>query len=113
MMSKSENIGSGAVVRNRIRNSRFACSCLLLLLVISGCRRDMQDQPKMKPYRGTTFFADGLSARPPIEGTVARGLLRTDTEFFTGKRSRTTAGPRTQSIQGQQQQAQGGQQGQG
>ena len=39
----------------------------------------------MKPYRGTTFYADGLSARQPIQGTVARGFLRTDTEFFTGK----------------------------
>jgi mono/diheme cytochrome c family protein len=61
----------------------------------------MQDQPKMKPYRGTTFFADKLSARQPIEGTVPRGFLRTDTELFTGKKSRTTAGPATQTIQGQ------------
>jgi cytochrome c5 len=47
----------------------------------------MQDQPKMKPFRGTTFFGDGLSSRQPIEGTVARGFLRTDTAFFTGKKS--------------------------
>jgi len=51
----------------------------------------MQDQPKMKPLRGTTFFGDGLSARQPIQGTVARGFLRADTEFFTGKKSGTTA----------------------
>jgi len=25
------------------------------LLVSAGCRRDMQDQPKMKPYRSSTF----------------------------------------------------------
>ena len=66
---------------------------LLLLPFISGCRQDMQDQPKMKPYRGTTFFADGLSARQPIQGTVARGFLRTDTEFFTGKKSGTQTAP--------------------
>jgi mono/diheme cytochrome c family protein len=47
----------------------------------------MQDQPKMKPYRSSTFFSDGLSTRPPIEGTVARGFLKTDTEFFTGKKA--------------------------
>jgi mono/diheme cytochrome c family protein len=47
----------------------------------------MQDQPKMKPFRSSTFFRDGLSTRPPIEGTVARGFLRADTEFFTGKRA--------------------------
>jgi len=74
---------------------------LLLLLIASGCRRDMQDQPKMKAFRGTAFFGDGLSARQPIPGTVARGFLRSNTEFFTGKKSKTTAGPGTQSIQGQ------------
>ena len=71
----------------------------LLVIFTAGCRQDMQDQPKMKPYRGTTFFADGLSARQPIQGTVARGFLRTDTEFFTGKRAGTTAGAGTQTAQ--------------
>lgn len=65
--------------------------CLLLaaycLLAAAGCRRDMQDQPKMKPYRQSTFFRDGLSTRPPIDGTIARGFLKTDTEFFTGKKA--------------------------
>ncbi|HEX5889293.1 MAG TPA: cytochrome c [Pyrinomonadaceae bacterium] len=41
----------------------------------------------MKPYRGTSFFGDGLSSRPPVEGTVPRGFLRTDSELFTGKKS--------------------------
>ena len=41
----------------------------------------------MKPYRSSSFFRDGLSTRPPIEGTVARGFLKTDTEFFTGKKA--------------------------
>lgn len=57
------------------------------LLLTAGCRRDMQDQPKMKPYRSSTFFRDGLSSRPPIDGTVPRGFLKTDTEFFTGKKA--------------------------
>jgi mono/diheme cytochrome c family protein len=74
---------------------------LVIPVFLTGCRQDMQDQPKMKPYRATTFFADRLSARQPIEGTVPRGFLRTDTELFTGKKSGTTAGPATQSIQGQ------------
>ena len=46
----------------------------------------------MKPYRGTTFYTDGLSSRKPVEGTVARGYLMTDTEFFTGKK-RGRGGP--------------------
>jgi len=68
--------------------ARFV-SCLLLSAVCLlgfGCRRDMQDQPKMKPYRPTVFFKDGLSSRPLVEGTVPRGFLKTDTEFFTGKK---------------------------
>jgi mono/diheme cytochrome c family protein len=51
----------------------------------------MQDQPKMKPYRSSVFFRDGLSTRPPIEGTIARGFLKTDTEFFTGKKAGKTS----------------------
>jgi mono/diheme cytochrome c family protein len=53
----------------------------------------MQDQPKMKAYRGTTFFSDGLSARQPVEGTVPRGYLRADVEFFTGKKRGSLTSP--------------------
>ena len=35
--------------------------------------------------RPSDFFADGRSARPLPEGTVARGQLRADKVFFTGK----------------------------
>jgi mono/diheme cytochrome c family protein len=58
----------------------------------------MQDQPKMKPFRGTSFFGDGLSARPPVQGTIARGFLRTDTELFTGKKSKSAAPAATASA---------------
>jgi hypothetical protein len=40
-----------------------------------GCRRDMQDQPKYRPLRPSGFFDDGRSARPLVDGTVARGGL--------------------------------------
>jgi cytochrome c5 len=56
--------------------------CLLLL---AGCRQDMHNQPRYKPLAGTAFFGDGRSARPPVEGTVARGHLRLDTARYTGK----------------------------
>ena len=65
------------------------CASLWLILIGSACRRDMQDQPKMKPMRSTSFFGDGLSSRQPIEGTVPRGFLRSETAFFTGKKSAT------------------------
>ena len=73
------------------KSKQFKLPIILVLAGLfgaSGCRRDMQDQPKMKPYRSTTFFADQLSTRQPIEGTVPRGFLRTDTEYFTGKKAK-------------------------
>jgi mono/diheme cytochrome c family protein len=45
----------------------------------------MHNQPKYRPLRATTFFADGASARPLVEGTVARGTLNEDQAFYTGK----------------------------
>ena len=58
---------------------------VLCLAATVACRQDMQDQPKFVPLRGSNFFADGRSARPLPEGTVARGHLRADTAFYTGK----------------------------
>jgi mono/diheme cytochrome c family protein len=52
---------------------------------LAACRQDMHDQPKYEPLGESTFFADGLSARPPVAGTVARGQLREDGLLSTGK----------------------------
>jgi hypothetical protein len=53
--------------------------------VLSACRIDMHVQPKQNPLSRSDFFADRRSERPPVEGTVARGQLREDTYFYTGK----------------------------
>jgi len=45
----------------------------------------------MKPFRSSTFFRDGISSRAPVTGTVPRGFLKADTEFFTGKKSRASS----------------------
>jgi mono/diheme cytochrome c family protein len=58
---------------------------VVCLAAIAGCRQDMHNQPKYRPLRGTAFFADGSSARPLVDGTVARGTLQEDVAFFTGK----------------------------
>jgi mono/diheme cytochrome c family protein len=58
---------------------------LLLPMLGAACRQDMHDQPKYKPFRPSEFFADGRSARPLVQGTVARGTLREDTVYYTGK----------------------------
>ena len=89
-MSKSEEM---TAAKRYIRHKKAKavicafCASLWLILLCGGCRYDMQDQPKMKPLRGTTFFNDGLSSRQPIEGAIPRGYLRSDTAFYTGKRS--------------------------
>jgi mono/diheme cytochrome c family protein len=44
----------------------------------------MHNQPKFVPQRGTDFYADGRSARPQVENTVARGQLHEDAYFYTG-----------------------------
>lgn len=43
----------------------------------------------MKPYRGTSFFGDGLSMRQPIPGTIPRGYLRSDSVLFSGKKEKS------------------------
>jgi mono/diheme cytochrome c family protein len=86
---------AGEQRQSEICNLKSAIGAVLLFVCLfsfSGCRRDMQDQPKMKPYRGTSFFGDGLSARPPVEGTIPRGYLRTDTALFTGKKNKALTG---------------------
>ena len=54
-------------------------------LAATGCRQDMHDQPKLKPYRSSEFFADGSGMRPLPAHTVARGSLQEDSHFFTGR----------------------------
>src|SRR2546421_11992444 len=73
----------------RGRSSRVLAFCLLLsafCLLVSGCRRDMQDQPKAIAYRENSFYKDGTGSRPLVEGTVPRGYLRDNREFFFGKK---------------------------
>jgi cytochrome c len=65
--------------------SRKVQCWLPFVLALSACRQDMHDQPRYKPLAGTDFFGDGRSARPEVEGTVARGHLRIDAARFTGK----------------------------
>jgi len=75
-------------------------SCLALVVVISAvsCYRErvserepihinpsMDSQPKNKPQSSSAFFADGAAMRRPVEGAVAKGDLREDEIYYTGK----------------------------
>ena len=72
---------------------------MLLLLITSllGCTRgstsknppihinpNMDRQPKLLAQAESTFFYDGATMRPPVEGTVARGELWEDHALYFG-----------------------------
>ena len=70
---------------------------LLLLLASAGCRGmetgnepihpnpNMDWQPRYNAQEQSDFFDDGMTMRPPVPGTVAKGFLRENTRLYTGK----------------------------
>lgn len=62
---------------------------LFTFAFLTGCgvRFDMQDQPRYKAYKKEDgkFFSDHRASRDMPEGTVARGLLKENKAFYTGK----------------------------
>jgi mono/diheme cytochrome c family protein len=76
---------SSRSARRRLRLAGCLLSGVSCLVFATGCRQDMHNQPKYRGLRASSMFPDGSSARPLIEGTVARGTLQDDEEFFTGK----------------------------
>lgn len=91
--SNVAKVCSQSPVASSSRKALGVVAILFCLMICHGCRKDMQDQPKMKPYRSSTFFRDSLSSRRPVEGTIARGLLKTDKELFTGKKAQAAGAP--------------------
>ena len=67
-------------LHRRVRN------LLLVFFLVSAtsCKQQMAEQPRYEPLAKSDFFSDGRSTRAPIEGTVARGELRDDQQFYTG-----------------------------
>lgn len=70
----------------------FILALLPFPLYLSGCRQDMQDQPRYEAYEPSKSFGDGLSSRPYVEGTVARGYRDINTSYYTGKRTAGATG---------------------
>lgn len=68
-----------------MRASVKILGAMALAFAAVGCHTDMWVQPKEMPQDESTFFADKLSSRPLVPGTVARGHLEADTPFFTGR----------------------------
>ncbi len=81
---------------------RRPAAALILLSVgvalLSGCARervserppihpnpDMDNQPKYKAQSEGGFFEHGAAMRTPVPGTIARGQLRSDNTYYTGR----------------------------
>jgi mono/diheme cytochrome c family protein len=60
-------------------------------LLLLGCDQGMRSQPRQGPLTASGFFADGLSARPPVEGTIARGQLQLDEVLYRGREGQALA----------------------
>ncbi|MBP3191070.1 c-type cytochrome [Natronogracilivirga saccharolytica] len=69
---------------------------LFLTALLGACRGQPSDKPpihtqynmywqeRFNTQQENPFFADGRSARMPVEGTVARGLLEDDPAYYQG-----------------------------
>jgi mono/diheme cytochrome c family protein len=62
-----------------------AAVIVVVSATLAACRQDMHDAPRYEPLEASAFFADGRSARPLVEHTVARGTLREDELLYTGR----------------------------
>lgn len=80
-------------------SNKFITILLLLsAIALSGCGRgkvssktpihpnpNMDQQPKYKAQAESNYFENGATMRPLVEGTVAQGWLREDSEYHYGK----------------------------
>jgi len=67
-------------------------------MTLAGCRGTVSDKPPVHPVLNmdfqerfeaqeeNDFFADGRAMRLPVAGTIPRGFLREDTEFYFGRK---------------------------
>ena len=80
-------VAPGAAPTGQGRAGRLALLCGLLLAggLLAGCRQDMHDTPRYEALEESDFFKDKRAMRPIPEGTVARGNLREDDVYYTGK----------------------------
>ena len=71
---------------------RVAAGVWLLALLTAGCSSKMSwqamaQQPRSETYENSRFFANGSSARPLVEGVVARGSVSDDELLNTGRQN--------------------------
>jgi hypothetical protein len=64
---------------------RRSLPVVLIVTVTAACNQQMNNEPRYDPLESSDFFADGMTARSRVPGTIAREHLRIDEAFFTGK----------------------------
>jgi mono/diheme cytochrome c family protein len=75
-----------------------------LAIFLAGCHTDMWTQPKALPQQESDVLPGGQVSQMPVEGTIARGRLHEDREFYTGfvdKKSYVTQLPASIVIDGE------------
>jgi hypothetical protein len=77
--------GPASAERSRLLVASQLVAAMICIAATAACRQDMHNQPKYRGLRASAFFANTSSARPLVEGTIARGTLQSDAVFFTGK----------------------------
>jgi mono/diheme cytochrome c family protein len=77
--------GTGKAETMRVMRTVAILGATAAMLVLAGCRQDMQDEPKFFPQRGTSFPGmSGRSVRPQVANTVARSQGDENSYFYTG-----------------------------
>jgi hypothetical protein len=68
----------GSRAGSRIGGFVSAALLSVPILLLAACQQQMAQQPKYLPLSPSTFFADGCSARPQVDDTVAYGSVDDD-----------------------------------
>ena len=110
MSNTEKSVQRSALSVQLFAKRRRAVLCCLLLtaycLLATGCRMDMQDQPKYKTFRAgdQKYGVNAASVRPLVEGTVPRrgtGAEYRDREdyLYTGRTGGASGGAAAPSTQ--------------
>src|SRR5690348_4366487 len=72
--------------QRRVARAWLGASAMLgATVIISGCHVDMWEQPKVKAYYPSEFYADQQGSRPLVPNTVPQGPLKlSDPAYYTG-----------------------------
>lgn len=68
-----------------IRKTLSFALVALCAAISAGCQQEMANQPRYNALQESAALVDGIWKREPVTGTIARGELRLDAAYYTGK----------------------------